>query len=130
MDDGASVSSLESAGSWTDGQSSSAGSAYSPILLVHEEDGSDANAAMLLVRPSTLQREFFIDYLLVRAHLIIVMIRWTGLAPWEFDFPFQQYILHFADDPTSTQGPSRTCNESTEEEEAAAGWTAVLVSAL
>ena len=33
-------------------------------------------------------REFFIDNLLVRIHLIIVMIRWTGLAPWEFEFPF------------------------------------------
>ena len=28
-------------------------------------------------------REFFIDNLLVRIHIIIVMIRWTGLAPWE-----------------------------------------------
>ena len=33
------------------------------------------------------EREFFIDKLLVRIHLIIVMIRWTGLAPWEFEFP-------------------------------------------
>jgi len=32
-------------------------------------------------------REFFIDNLLVRIHFIIVMIRWTGLAPWEFEFP-------------------------------------------
>ena len=24
----------------------------------------------------------------VRIHFIIVMIRWTGLAPWEFEFPF------------------------------------------
>jgi len=31
---------------------------------------------------------FFIDNLLVRIHLITVMIRWTGLAPWEFEFPF------------------------------------------
>ena len=34
------------------------------------------------------QREFFIGNLLVRTHVIIVMIRWTGLAPWEFEFPF------------------------------------------
>ena len=34
------------------------------------------------------EREFFIDNLLVRTHFIIVMIRWTGLAPWEFGFPF------------------------------------------
>jgi len=32
--------------------------------------------------------EFFIDNLLVRIHFIIGMIRWTGLAPWEFEFPF------------------------------------------
>ena len=34
------------------------------------------------------EREFFIDNLLVRNHFIIVMIRWTGLAPWEFEFSF------------------------------------------
>jgi len=32
--------------------------------------------------------EFFIDNLLVRIHVIIVMMRRTGLAPWEFEFPF------------------------------------------
>ena len=38
---------------------------------------------------STLRkREFFIDNLLVRIHFIIEMIRWTGLAPWEHEFPF------------------------------------------
>jgi len=31
-----------------------------------------------------LEREFFIDNLLVRIHFIIEMIWWTGLAPWEF----------------------------------------------
>ena len=38
---------------------------------------------------SRVQREgeFFLDNLLVRIHLIIVMIKWTGLAPWEFKFP-------------------------------------------
>ena len=35
-----------------------------------------------------LEREFIIGHLLVRIHLIIVMIRRTGLAQWEFDFPF------------------------------------------
>ena len=34
------------------------------------------------------EREFFIDNLLVRIHFIIVMIRWTGLALWDFEFPF------------------------------------------
>ena len=35
-----------------------------------------------------LGRELFIDKLLVRIHFIIVMMRWTGLAPWEFKPPF------------------------------------------
>ena len=39
-------------------------------------------------RGCATEREFFIDNLLVRIHFIIVMIRWTGLAPWEFEFPF------------------------------------------
>jgi len=39
-------------------------------------------------QPSTpdltpLEREFFIDNVLIRNQFIIVMIRWTGLAPWE-----------------------------------------------
>ena len=38
--------------------------------------------------PLLVEREFFIDNLLVRIHHIIVMITWTGLAPWEFEFPF------------------------------------------
>jgi len=41
-----------------------------------------------------LEREFFIDNLLVRIHFIIVMIRWTGLAPWEFEFPFPGSLIH------------------------------------
>ena len=40
------------------------------------------------VRRHVPEREFCIDNLLVRIHFIIVMIRWTGLAPWEFEFPF------------------------------------------
>ena len=41
-----------------------------------------------LARYTQREREFFIDNLLVRIHFIIVMIRWTGLAPWDFEFPF------------------------------------------
>jgi len=39
-------------------------------------------------RTEATEREFFIDNLLVRIDYIIVMIKWTGLAPWEFEFPF------------------------------------------
>jgi len=41
-----------------------------------------------ILLPVHLQREFFIDNLLDRIHFIIVMIRWTGLAPWNFKLPF------------------------------------------
>jgi len=37
--------------------------------------------------PLLPEREFFVGNLLVRIHFIIVMIRWTGLAPWKFEFP-------------------------------------------
>jgi len=33
-------------------------------------------------------RERVLDNLLVRVHFIFVMIRWTGLAPWEVEFTF------------------------------------------
>ena len=33
------------------------------------------------------ERGFFIDDPLVQIHFIVVMIRWTGLAPWEFESP-------------------------------------------
>ena len=39
-----------------------------------------------------IRGESFIDNLLLRIHLIIVMIRWTGLAPWEFEFPASKLI--------------------------------------
>ena len=35
---------------------------------------------------------FFIDNLMVRIHFIIVMMRWTSLAPWEFEFPFSDSL--------------------------------------
>ena len=43
---------------------------------------------LVATRGACAEREFFVDHLLVRIHFIIVMIRWTGLAPWEFEFPF------------------------------------------
>ena len=34
------------------------------------------------------ERQFFIYILLVRIHFFTEMIWWTGLAPWELEFPF------------------------------------------
>ena len=49
-----------------------------------------------------IEIELFIDNLLVRIHFIIVMIRLTGLAPWEFEFTFPGSL-------TSTfQGPLKS----------------------
>ena len=59
-----------------------------------------------VLAPSTLHhREFLIDNLLVQIHLIIVMIRWTGLAAWEFEYPF-------SDSLTSRCGVSHTHHEN------------------
>jgi len=38
------------------------------------------------------ERDFCIDNLLVRVHLIINMIEWIGLAPWEFESPAIQDV--------------------------------------
>ena len=44
--------------------------------------------------PLGLARErLIIDNLLAPIHLIIVMIRWTGLAPWQLEFPFQGSLI-------------------------------------
>ena len=63
-------------------------------IHVHENDdqnaGPDDAICSVYVAPDKVcpEREFFIDNLLIRIHFIIVMIRWTGLAPWEFEFSF------------------------------------------
>jgi len=51
-----------------------------------------------LAASDTAEREFFIDNLLVRIHFIVVMIRWTGLAPWEFEFPFPGSLTSMNDE--------------------------------
>ena len=49
---------------WTGGQGST--------MIAREVESGEAFST---------DREFFIDNLLVRIHFIMVMIRWTGLAP-------------------------------------------------
>jgi len=61
--------------------SSSSLSAHGPVQIIALETGPDPTRKLS-------EREFFIDNLLVRIHVIIVMSRWTVLAPWEFEFPF------------------------------------------
>ena len=55
-----------------------------------------------------VEREFVIDNLLVRIHFIIVMIRWTGLAPWEFEFPFPGSLTSSFLVPAHGDPPSRS----------------------
>ena len=44
-------------------------------------------------RPVVVEREFFIDNLLVRIQFIFEMIWWTGFAQWEFEFPFPGSLM-------------------------------------
>ena len=63
----------------------------SPLLASRRISGESALWHLqpgALGHASIAERDFFIDNLLVRIHFIIEMIRWTGLAPWEFEFPF------------------------------------------
>ena len=58
------------------------------------------------------ERDFFIDNLLVRNHFTIVMIRWTGLAPWEFEFPFPGSLTSTVLAPGGDRMPaSFTCGD-------------------
>ena len=52
------------------------------------DDPAPGEFSYRAVVPQVRVPGFFIDNLLVRIHFIIVMIRWTGLAPWGFEFPF------------------------------------------
>ena len=45
-------------------------------------------ASAVLSAHTGAEREVFVDNLLVQIHFVIVMIRWTGLAPWKFESPF------------------------------------------
>jgi len=60
-----------------------------------------------IFRTLPAEREFFIDNLLVRIHFIIVMIRWTGLARWEFEFPFPRHHTPRHQHPPSFDRTSR-----------------------
>ena len=65
-------------------------------------------------RSGVKEREILIDNLLVRIHFVIVMIRWTGLAPYEFEFSFPGSL-------TSTFLQSQTPNPKPEDQEYGAG---------
>ena len=52
------------------------------------EESAVATPASLRICPPETEREFFVDKLLVRIHFVIMMIRWTGLAPLESKFTF------------------------------------------
>jgi len=54
------------------------------------EQVSDVAEKMLQLTRTTAHSDDLPPWpaVLVRIHFIIVMIRWTGLAPWEFGFPF------------------------------------------
>ena len=54
----------------------------------HLVDELGRGVDLLRERHHLPERDFCIHNLLVRIHFFIVMIRWTGLAPWEFVFPF------------------------------------------
>ena len=50
-------------------------------------------SALPFACPPLVKRESFIDDLLVQIHFIIVMIRWTGHAPGEFEFSFPGSLI-------------------------------------
>ena len=67
------------------------------MSLKHEPSSEPLHISAKLLfgrlRASTREREFFLDNPLVRIYFISEMIWWTGLAPWEFEFPFPGSII-------------------------------------
>ena len=62
-----------------------------------------------IVAAVLVEREFFVGNLLVRINFIIVMIRWTGLAPWEFEFSFSGSLEYtFLVEPRNTRAGWRS----------------------
>ena len=56
---------------------------WSPLHCTHTNPQYSCTVAF-----RCYERAFFFDNLLVRIHCIIDTLRWTGLAPWEFEFLF------------------------------------------
>ena len=72
------------------------GSDFGARVLLHLEKREDVPATVPAAaheRPchvvSCREREYCLDNLLDRIHFIIVLIGWTGLAPWDFEILFQ-----------------------------------------
>ena len=57
-------------------------------MILFFSDSITTRAYSLDTKKQIAESEFFTLNLLVRIHFIIVMIRWTGLAPWEFEISF------------------------------------------
>ena len=55
--------------------------------------GCRARSRRLRLLLARAEREIFIDNLLVRIYLIIKMIWWTGLAPWDSESPFAGSLI-------------------------------------
>ena len=60
----------------------------------HLRRRKENEASEMLYTPHPSEREFFIDNLLLWIHYIIVMKRWTGPAPCDFDFPFPGILIY------------------------------------
>ena len=52
--------------------------------------GNGASMSCIRFSPTHIERHCC---LLVRIHFIMVMIWWTGLAPWEVEFPFSGSLI-------------------------------------
>ena len=106
------------------------GSGFRTLVVVHHEgvSGSEEGSYLRLIdsyggRGALPQHGFsrksndwtlVSSNLLVRIHFIIVMIRWTGLALWGFEFPFpgsltSTFILRLPTSASGRRGDSLKC---------------------
>ena len=58
------------------------------ICVVELVASERKKSTFVRIRAGVRQEELIINDLLVRIHFIMVMVRWIGLAPWEFELSF------------------------------------------
>ena len=63
-----------------------------PFRFSADLDPRQLKDQRLMVRTPP-KRDLFVGNLLVRIRFIIEMIWWTGLAPWDFKFPFSGSLI-------------------------------------
>ena len=85
----------------SDSAAANCSAGLSPYLVSHGDTFNFKKVLAIFREVFDSEREFFIDKILVRIHVIIVMNGWTGLAPCEVELSFPGSLTSTNGAPTS-----------------------------